>query len=313
MQSEFSSMGASQENQNVASILLSFQQSSTIPSPSNCPAGYKTSLPSIKSLLSDYKPYPVSSHRLDLYQSPSGILTTKSVHNVPVTRSNAVNNVNSTGFNEASSVSSKDSTLLEDDDEEMPRLQSLKSENDLYTPKWVRNKGSKKEGLCELCKPSKWLKLKDSAFWYHKQFYHGISSSNGAPFRSPINIQTVWVGDKISSSTSIMVHLITEGLCHHCNSWVPLFKNKKRFFYKFANSEAASSMLLNNDTSELKEFPELLPGDTFKIKVGRKESGQIFIPEPIIVSDAILTEVSNHERGQMTGGWFRHAHKCHQV
>lgn len=46
-----------------------------------------------------------------------------------------------------------------------PREQSLKSVNDLYTPKWVRFSGSKKEGLCDVCVPGRWLQLKDSAYW----------------------------------------------------------------------------------------------------------------------------------------------------
>jgi hypothetical protein len=46
-----------------------------------------------------------------------------------------------------------------------PRAQPVKSKNDQYTPRWVRFSGAKKEGLCHLCIPEKWLQLKDSAFW----------------------------------------------------------------------------------------------------------------------------------------------------
>jgi hypothetical protein len=52
------------------------------------------------------------------------------------------------------------------DMENIPRKQTLKFDNDMYTPHWVRYHGSKKEGYCDLCKPGKWLQLKTSAFWY---------------------------------------------------------------------------------------------------------------------------------------------------
>jgi hypothetical protein len=51
-------------------------------------------------------------------------------------------------------------------DDAKPRKQTLKFENDLYTPHWVRYQGSKKEGYCDLCKPGRWLQLKTSAYWY---------------------------------------------------------------------------------------------------------------------------------------------------
>lgn len=54
-------------------------------------------------------------------------------------------------------------------DEDIPRRQALRFPEDQYTPKWVRYSGPKREGLCELCTYGKWLQLKDSAFWYHKQ------------------------------------------------------------------------------------------------------------------------------------------------
>ena len=52
-----------------------------------------------------------------------------------------------------------------DIDQEKPRWQQPRSDNDLYTPRYVRYSGPKKEGLCGLCPEEKWLQLKDSAFW----------------------------------------------------------------------------------------------------------------------------------------------------
>jgi Domain of unknown function (DUF4451) len=38
---------------------------------------------------------------------------------------------------------------------------------DLYIPFWTRGMGKAKEGLCRLCPPETWLKIKISAYWYH--------------------------------------------------------------------------------------------------------------------------------------------------
>lgn len=48
-----------------------------------------------------------------------------------------------------------------------------RSANDLYSPRWLRGKGARKEGLCPLCEPvdpssptsNMWLKTKTSRFW----------------------------------------------------------------------------------------------------------------------------------------------------
>ncbi|KAJ2325287.1 hypothetical protein GGH92_010487, partial [Coemansia sp. RSA 2673] len=96
-----------------------------------------------------------------------------------------------------------------------PRRQKLRFSDDLYTPMWVRNKGQQKEGFCDTCEPGKWLQLKNSAFWYHKQFYHGISSVSGRPFVRPLQVRHFDAD-------------IIEGLCHQCRQWVPVANAKRR-------------------------------------------------------------------------------------
>ncbi|PVU90796.1 hypothetical protein BB561_004708 [Smittium simulii] len=96
-----------------------------------------------------------------------------------------------------------------------PRRQKLRFQNDLYTPLWVRNSGQAKEGFCDTCKPGKWLQLKNSAYWYHKQFYHGISSVSGKPFIKPLQIV------QIDADTY-------EGLCHQCLKWVTIATSKRK-------------------------------------------------------------------------------------
>jgi len=57
-----------------------------------------------------------------------------------------------------------------DDHDLKPREQEVRFEGDFYTPRWVRGHGNKREGWCGLCKPGRWLVLKNSAFWYDKSF-----------------------------------------------------------------------------------------------------------------------------------------------
>ncbi|KAI8988786.1 hypothetical protein BDB01DRAFT_719041 [Pilobolus umbonatus] len=100
----------------------------------------------------------------------------------------------------------------------MPRRQKLRYDGDDYTPKWVRFTGHLKEGFCDSCSPGKWLQLKNSAYWYHKQFYHGISSVSGKPFMKPVE-QRMGKGDMI------------EGLCHQCHRFIPACNGKKKNNY----------------------------------------------------------------------------------
>ncbi|KAJ1764613.1 hypothetical protein LPJ74_006611, partial [Coemansia sp. RSA 1843] len=96
-----------------------------------------------------------------------------------------------------------------------PRRQKVRFNDDMYTPMWVRNNGQQKEGFCDTCATGKWLQLKNSAFWYHKQFFHGISSVSGRPFVRPLQVRH-YDAD------------IIEGLCHQCQQWVPIANAKRR-------------------------------------------------------------------------------------
>ncbi|KAF6525390.1 hypothetical protein HZS61_011185 [Fusarium oxysporum f. sp. conglutinans] len=57
-----------------------------------------------------------------------------------------------------------------EDPDMIPCEQELSFEGDLYTPRWVRGHGNKREGWCGICKPGRWLVLKSSAFWYDRSF-----------------------------------------------------------------------------------------------------------------------------------------------
>ncbi|KAJ2897505.1 hypothetical protein MKZ38_004628 [Zalerion maritima] len=98
-----------------------------------------------------------------------------------------------------------------------PHEQELRFEGDLYTPKWVRGHGNKREGWCGICKPGRWLVLKNSAFWYDKSFTHGISAATGNPFQEPQETR------RMDGNPDVW-----EGLCGSCNDWIALVSSKKK-------------------------------------------------------------------------------------
>ena len=103
------------------------------------------------------------------------------------------------------------------EESERPRAQELRFEGDLYTPKYVRGHGNKREGWCGICKPGRWLVLKNSAFWYDKSFTHGISAATGSAFESPRETR------KMKGNPDVW-----EGLCHGCGEWIALISSKKK-------------------------------------------------------------------------------------
>lgn len=106
---------------------------------------------------------------------------------------------------------------MEVDESEVPRAQELRFEGDLYTPKYVRGHGNKREGWCGICKPGRWLVLKNSAFWYDKSFTHGISAATGSAFERPKETR------RMKGNPDVW-----EGLCHGCGEWIALISSKKK-------------------------------------------------------------------------------------
>jgi hypothetical protein len=86
---------------------------------------------------------------------------------------------------------------------------------DLYTPRWVRGKGHHREGFCEIC--GVWLKIKQSAYWYHMNFIHGISASTGRPYEPPADTRE----RRCRRATGEEIRQV-EGLCVNCDRWVVL-------------------------------------------------------------------------------------------
>jgi hypothetical protein len=103
------------------------------------------------------------------------------------------------------------------DEELRPHQQDLRFDGDLYTPRWVRGSGHKREGWCGMCKPGKWLILKNSAFWYDKCFAHGICPPTGQRFAEPAQFR------RSSDNPDIW-----EGFCGECNQWITLVSSKRK-------------------------------------------------------------------------------------
>ena len=87
-----------------------------------------------------------------------------------------------------------------------------RDQDDLYSPSMVRGKGYVKEGKCPLCPTDVWLKIKQSAYWYHMNFCHGISAMTGKRHSLPIQYRIQ--REHAEGSCSI------EGLCQECKKWV---------------------------------------------------------------------------------------------
>jgi hypothetical protein len=116
------------------------------------------------------------------------------------------------------------------DPDMVPHEQELRFEGDLYTPKWVRGHGNKREGWCGICKPGRWLVLKNSAFWYDKSFTHGISAATGSPFQEPQETR------RMDGNPDVW-----EGLCGSCSDWIALVSSKKKGTTWFRHAYKVSS------------------------------------------------------------------------
>ncbi|KAF2009245.1 hypothetical protein BU24DRAFT_468223 [Aaosphaeria arxii CBS 175.79] len=110
-----------------------------------------------------------------------------------------------------------ESDMNPSDPDMVPHEQDLRFTGDLYTPRWVRGHGNKREGWCGLCKPGRWLVLKNSAFWYDKSFTHGVSAATGAAFQGPQRTR------RTEGNLDVW-----EGLCGSCNEWIALVSSKKK-------------------------------------------------------------------------------------
>ena len=148
------------------------------------------------------------------------------------------------------------------DPELTPHEQDIRFDGDLYTPRWVRGQGNKREGWCGVCTPGRWLVLKNSAFWYDKSFSHGISAATGSPFQGPQDTR------RMEGNPDVW-----EGRCGSCHDWVALVSSKKKgttwFRHAYKVSSSLSSLSLTLSLS-LSLFPFFFPLDKRVVDVNMK-------------------------------------------
>ncbi|KAH9810024.1 hypothetical protein DFH28DRAFT_511232 [Melampsora americana] len=169
----------------------------------------------------------------------------------------------------------------------IPWQQDLRCDEDLYTPMWCRGQNDKKEGFCDMCEGGAWLRLKNSAFWYHKQYHHGVSSTTGHYFYPPRETKR-----GLSSANRQQVL----GLCHECNEWVgysTIPGSSRQAAQSQASEEASGSAsgaqnVAARGEDEKEECDELV--DEESPKGSEKEKADEKVPTL----------------------WYKHAHKCHR-
>lgn len=104
---------------------------------------------------------------------------------------------------------------LEDGEQTIVEKQA-RFDGDMYTARFQRGTGDNKEGLCPICEPSTWLKIKQSAYWYHMNYHHGISATTGKPYDPPTDYHVEKIGrDEVDESI-----LQLKGYCSRCEDWV---------------------------------------------------------------------------------------------
>ncbi|EGG07636.1 uncharacterized protein MELLADRAFT_105649 [Melampsora larici-populina 98AG31] len=178
----------------------------------------------------------------------------------------------------------------------IPWQQELRCDEDLYTPIWCRGQNDKKEGFCDMCEGGAWLRLKNSAFWYHKQYYHGVSSTTGHYFYPPRETKR---GLSSANRQQIL------GLCHECNDWVGYSavpgSSRRAPKSQAVNQENGSEGECNHKegTGNANEEPHGEEAQEEDLaEIGDDESSQKLAKEK---ADSKVPTL-----------WYKHAHKCHR-
>ncbi|KAA1113300.1 hypothetical protein PGT21_027529 [Puccinia graminis f. sp. tritici] len=187
------------------------------------------------------------------------------------------------GLNGSVRPSSLDLAGVVDETGEMmvPWKQDLRCDEDLYTPMWCRGQNDKKEGFCDMCRGGAWFRLKNSAYWYHKQYFHGVSSTTGHYFYPPQEI-------KRGFSTANRQQIL--GKCHECEEWVGfssiigngiVHKKNHHHHHQQQQQQQLGTELVDEDPGSASHW--IIDHD-----------------DPASASNKVPTL------------WYKHAHKCHR-
>lgn len=114
--------------------------------------------------------------------------------------------------------------------------------SNMYKPRFVRGQGETREGLCEYCNPGTWHRLKQSSYWYHMNFQHGISSVTGTLYENPVDTRKTSYWTKKSKKQqgnqgSLQINYV-QGFCDSCNKWVDITQEN--------NTDADGNLRLTN-------------------------------------------------------------------
>ena len=159
--------------------------------------------------------------------------------------------------------------FLHPDPTKQPRQQpeKRKSDEDLYTPFWVRGEGVDREGWCSLCEPGSWKQLKQSQYWYHLRNIHGIDPATGLIYDPPHKL-------RIYNDTAASV----EGLCGSCGQWQPICtaRSKRSFanWFHHARKCHAAKVICSSQPHLIAESFETQGADTATAAYCSGDSGR---------------------------------------
>lgn len=119
-----------------------------------------------------------------------------------------------------------DLLVLDADDEGQSCGKAKYGKNDEYSPKVTRGIGYRKEARCEKCEtagtPSVWLRLKQSSYWYHMNFIHGINSQTGLPYQLPqtyrkASVHSIHPRSRLDAGNTVKEF---QAKCDVCYGWI---------------------------------------------------------------------------------------------
>lgn len=116
--------------------------------------------------------------------------------------------------------------VIPQEEENSVQVKGKMEAEDLYNPRITRGKGYRKEARCDVCESegrSIWLRMKQSSYWYHMNFIHGINSQSGRPYELPTLYRNATISsvfcrseDRFSTAKEL------QGLCEGCVNWITL-------------------------------------------------------------------------------------------
>ncbi|KAG0139208.1 hypothetical protein CROQUDRAFT_111710 [Cronartium quercuum f. sp. fusiforme G11] len=192
------------------------------------------------------------------------------------------------------------------DENMVPWQQELRCDEDLYTPIWCRGQNDKKEGFCDMCEGGAWFRLKNSAYWYHKQYFHGVSSTTGHYFFPPRETKR---GFSSANRQQIL------GLCHECNEWVG---------YAAVDGNGRTGV---NNADESSGSKRRCNSKSLRQRTGVENSHEDEVNEVEMEDDIEDEEEKDRAHGEgcfkvgrskgkaaskVPTLWYKHAHKCHR-